>query len=63
MTLVFFLGPNSLAVIDSSKELAFVAEGKVHADQGWLPDELTLPWEQRSNISALLRNNCVPANG
>lgn len=61
MTLSFALGPRSLAVLDRAEKLWFVSEGKSHADEGWIPDQLPLPWEQRANIGALLRTNCVAA--
>jgi hypothetical protein len=63
MILALALGPKSLALVDRTEKLWLVTEGKSHADQGWLPNEILLPWQERANISGLLRNNCIATGG
>jgi hypothetical protein len=62
MKLSFRLGPRSAGLVDRMEQLSFETQAEVHADQGWLPEQISLPWQQRSNISSLLRNNCVGAD-
>jgi hypothetical protein len=61
MILTFLLGPKSIALVDRMERLWLVTDWKSHVDAGWLPDEIPLPWQQRANISGLLRNNCIVA--